>query len=100
MDDKSISLIETILLTSYLGAIMYVLGLLVFILLFYRKVKIQMLILLSIVQLLLSIFFSIVIWRFWTFEVMIGPVFVPSIFAEIVSVLVLYTGIQLYGKYR
>ncbi|GAB6121781.1 hypothetical protein JCM30204_29300 [Dysgonomonas termitidis] len=99
MEDKSISLIEMFLLTVYLGSIVYLIGLIIFIFLIYRKFNNKLnLVILSFVQLLLSIILSILIWRFWPLEIDIiqGLIFLPSICAEVISVLLLYLIIQGY----
>lgn len=91
MDDKSISLVELLSLGVYLGSIVYLIGLIVFVVLIYNK-KTYKSIVLIIVKLLLSIILSVFIWRFWPLEIdiMQGVIFLPSIFAEIISISFLY----------
>lgn len=99
MADKSISLVEVFLLGLYLGSIVYIIGLLVFIFLIYKKkISIYKLFTLSSVQLFLSIALSIFMWKFWFLntDIMLGFIFLPGLCAESISILILYFTISKY----
>ena len=99
MADKSISLVEVFLLGLYLGSIVYIIGLLVFIFLIYKKkISIYKLFTLSSVQLFLSIALSIFMWKFWFLDtdIMLGFIFLPGLCAESTSILILYFTISKY----
>lgn len=88
---------ELLLLTFYLGIMMFVMGTFIFIFLIckYRKNKKKSIIkTISFVciQFLASIILSIIIWKFWLFnvDVMIGVILIPSLFAEIITILIFY----------
>jgi len=95
MESKSISLVELLLIGTYLGSIIYLAGLFVFIVLVYKKcrkvskkISLVKLILLCVTQLVLSIILSIFIWLKWIFsiDVLFGFVFIPSIISELIII--------------
>lgn len=101
MEDKSISLIDVLLLLLYLGLIVYVIGLVIYIFLLHRKkVSKSRIIISSVVQLFLTVVLSMIFWRFWFLETdtIFGIVFLPALCAEIISILLLYSTITKHKK--
>lgn len=85
----SISLSELILLNIYLGSIMFIVGSVVLFFLIRSKIKgISILkISLSIIsQLIVSILFSLLVWKLWTLktDIMFGFVFFPALISELI----------------
>lgn len=94
-NNYGISIFEMITLTIYLGSIMYILGFIAYIYIGrvkYKYLKTTNLILLNIIRLLLSLFLSIIIWRFWPFkfDINLGFVFYPAIISEIITLFIFF----------
>lgn len=84
---------ELIGLGGLLGSVIFVIGLLVFIFLLKKiEIKKSKLIMYCILQLSISITLSIIIWYLWIFQIdiMFEGIFLPGLFAEMITIASLY----------
>lgn len=88
--ETNVSLSELVILNLYLGIIVYILGIVYQLLIIYRNKSISRTILkvssILLTTLISSMVFSILIWKFWIFDVdmMFGPILLPSLISEII----------------
>lgn len=89
---NSIPMMELIKLGILLGSMTFVVGLILFFY-FLKRIEIKglKLVIYCILQVFISVTFSIIIWRFWIFkiDIMLGGIFLPGIFAELITILLL-----------
>ena len=88
-DSMSISLAELLSLNIYLGGVIFLIGSLGILWLIVKyKRSIIWIISFVIIQLIISVFLSLVIWRFWPFDgdIMYGFVFLPALISECITI--------------
>lgn len=98
MSEQHISIWEVLLLQLFLGSIIYIVGSIV---LFFslrktvnRKYKIVLLLL---VQFLMSVLLSLIIWKFWTlnFDIMIFEfINLPALFSVLITIPICYFALK------
>jgi len=93
------SLAEVLLVNLYLGSVVYIIGLLIFIFILYTNNKNRTPLIFTVgscIQLSLSFCLSLTIWKFWPFDrdILCSFLFMPAVFAEVISILILYITIQ------
>jgi NAD/NADP transhydrogenase beta subunit len=92
-----ISIFELVELGVLLGSVTFIIGLVFFLYLLKRiKIKRFRLTIYCILKLFISVALSIIIWHFWIFkiDIMFGCIFLPGVFAETITILLLYFGIK------
>ena len=82
---------DYILITLYLGSVVFFASIIIFVFLIKRHKLVTgwiKIILLTTLQLIISILLSLVIYFFWTFkfDIMLGPILLPGVIAEIVTI--------------
>lgn len=91
---SSMSLTDFFLLTCYLGLVIFLIGAIIFAFFIYkygkkkRGIFIYRTVISVFLQLLISVFLSMFIWKYWPFniDVMFGFVLIPALIAEMISV--------------
>lgn len=100
METNGATLGELVIMTLYLGSVTFLIGAVVFFFLCKSKIRkftIVGNITMSVVRLILSISITLFSWFLWPFsgDIMFGFIMLPALFAEIVTIPVLFYSIKL-----
>jgi hypothetical protein len=77
----------------YLGSVVFVIGIITLVLTTKKNIKSKLKItLLAILQFIVSLFLSLMIWRFWifNFDIMLGFISLPATIAEIATISIIH----------
>ena len=98
--EANATLLELVMLNLFLGSVIYFFGIVFQIFITVRNknrpksiTRVSSLLVLSLVS---SVFFSLIIWKFWmfNFDVMLGPILLPVLISEIIILPVM---LKLFG---
>ena len=83
---------DFILPNLYLGVIIFLIGAIIKIKLFAKKLSVMQNLICVIILFIIANLLSLMIWRFWPFDFdfMFGPISMPALISEIIVILLIY----------